>query len=86
MKQCINKPKVIVDRDPLYRWALKRLSCNKEVNKVHYRKYKVYVFYVRGKSRKRFAELIGFTIDRKMQRLLKATQKNKISTLLQILI
>lgn len=53
---------------------------NKEVNKGYYRKKDVYMFYVRGKSRKKFAELIGFTISRKMQRLLNAIQRNKRST------
>ncbi len=48
------------------------LILDKEMRKTYYRKKDEYYLYIRASSRQRFAELIGFTVKRKMERLMKA--------------
>mgnify|MGYP001626240713 CR=1 FL=1 len=43
----------------------------KKIGKTYYAKKDAYYLYIRVSSRRRFAELIGFTIRRKMERLMK---------------
>ena len=45
---------------------------DRKKGKTYYRKEDVYYLYIRVNSRRRFAELVGFTIKRKMERLMKA--------------
>ncbi len=45
---------------------------DKKMEKTYYTKKDEYYLYIRGNSRGRFAELIGFTIKRKMEKLMKA--------------
>jgi len=45
---------------------------DKKMEKTYYTKKDEYYLYVLASSRRRFAELIGFTIRRKMERLMKA--------------
>ena len=45
---------------------------DKKTGKTYYAKKDEYYLYIRANSRQRFAELIGFTIRRKMERLIKA--------------
>jgi len=45
---------------------------NRMKGKTYYRNKDVYYLYIQADSRGRFAELIGFTIKRKMERLMKA--------------
>jgi len=45
---------------------------DRKKGKTYYVKKDVYYLYILANSRRRFAELIGFTIKRKMERLIKA--------------
>jgi len=45
---------------------------DRKKGKTYYVKKDEYYLYIRENSRRRFAELIGFTIRRKMERLMKA--------------
>jgi len=45
---------------------------DKKMEKTYYAKKDVYYLYIRANSRRKFAELIGFTIKRKMEKLMKA--------------
>ena len=45
---------------------------DKKIGKTYYTTKDAYYLYIRANSRRRFAELIGFTIRRKMERLMKA--------------
>jgi len=45
---------------------------DRKKRKTYYRRKNEYYLYVRASSRRRFAELIGFTIKRKIERLMKA--------------
>ncbi len=45
---------------------------DRKKGKTHYVKKDEYYLYIQVGSRRRFAELIGFTIRRKMERLMKA--------------
>ncbi len=45
---------------------------DKKIGKTYYTRKDVYYLYIRASSRRRFAELIGFTIKRKMEKLMKA--------------
>jgi len=58
---------------------------DKKIGKTYYAKKDVYYLYIRANSRRRFAELIGFTIRRKMERLVKALNPHHSSPLLSIL-
>jgi len=45
---------------------------DKKIGKTYYTKKDVYYLYIQASSRRRFAELIGFTIKRKKERLMEA--------------
>ena len=57
---------------------------DKKTGKTYYVKKDVYYLYIRANSRGRFAELIGFTIKRKMERLIKALSLPTILLLLKL--
>jgi len=57
---------------------------DRKMGKTVYVKKDVYYLYIRVNSRQRFAELVGFTIRRKMERLMKAFNIPTILFLLKL--
>jgi len=57
---------------------------DRKKGKTYYVKKDVYYLYIRVNSRGRFAELIGFTIRRKMKRLMKALNPHHSFFLLKL--
>ncbi len=45
---------------------------DRSVGKTYYTNKDTYYLYIRAKSRRRFAKIVGFTVKRKMERLMKA--------------